>query len=120
MPHALARLQEVSEALLNQQLSVLEWTAQWECCAQDLSRLPLPPTLREESHACLGRLADFAQGGASSLRMDEAFQRDYRRLLKKYFPFSQRWRPALASALAEFYRALPGVSAPRQTPARAR
>ena len=27
---------------------------------------------------------------------------------------------ALASALAEFYRALPGVPAPRQTPARAR
>ena len=64
-------------------------------------------------------VADYAQGGASSSRMDAAFQRDYRRLLKKYFPFRQRWKPALMNALSEAYRALPGVPPPRQTPARA-
>ena len=63
-------------------------------------------------------VADYAQGGASSLRMDAAFQRDYRRLLKKYFPFRQRWKPSLLNALSETYRALPGVPPPRQTPAR--
>ena len=65
-------------------------------------------------------VADYAQGGASSTRMDGVFQREYRRLLKKYFPFRQRWRPALASALSDVYRALPGVPAPRQAPARAK
>ena len=65
-------------------------------------------------------VADYAQGGASSLRMDEAFQRDYRRLLKKYFSFRQRWKPSLLSALSDIYRALPGVPPPRQTPARSR
>ena len=65
-------------------------------------------------------VADYAQGGASSRRMDEAFQRDYRGLLKKYFPFRQRWRPALLNALSETFRALPGVPPPRQTPARAK
>ena len=63
-------------------------------------------------------VADYAQGGASSLRMDEAFQRDYRQLLKKYFPFRQRWKPSMLSALSDLYRALPGVPPPRQTPAR--
>ena len=65
-------------------------------------------------------VADYAQGGASSLRMDGAFQRDYRRLLKKYFSFRQRWKPSLLSALSDIYRALPGVPPPRQTPARSR
>jgi len=65
-------------------------------------------------------VADYAQGGASSTRMDGVFQREYRRLLKKHFPFRQRWRPALASALSDVYRALPGVPAPRQAPARAK
>ncbi len=64
------------------------------------------------------RVADYAQGGASSQRMDEAFQRDYRRLLKTHFPWRQRWRPALASWLSDLFRALPGVPPPRQTPAR--
>ena len=63
-------------------------------------------------------VADYAQGGASSLRMDEAFQRDYRKLLRKYFSFRQRWKPSLLSALSYIYRALPGVSSPQQTPAR--
>ena len=65
-------------------------------------------------------VADYAQGGASSLRMDEAFQRDYRKLLRKYFSFRQRWKPSLLSALSDIYRALPGVPPPRQTPARSR
>lgn len=63
-------------------------------------------------------VADYAQGGASSLRMDEAFQRDYRKLLKKYFSFRQRWKPSFRSALSGLYRALPGVPPPCQTPAR--
>ena len=87
-----------------------DWVFNMDCFADSALKFEYVPLL----------VADYAQGGASSLRMDEAFQRDYRRLLKKYFPFRQRWRPALASALAEFYRALPGVPAPRQTPARAR
>lgn len=87
-----------------------DWVFNMDCFAD--------PTLKFEYVPLL--VADYAQGGASSLRMDEAFQRDYRRLLKKYFPFRQRWRPALLSALADAYRALPGVPAPRQTPARAR
>ena len=37
-------------------------------------------------------VADYAQGGVSSLKMDAAFQRDYRKLLKKHFPFRQRWQ----------------------------
>ncbi|MEI7436094.1 MAG: glycosyltransferase [bacterium] len=65
-------------------------------------------------------MAEYAQGGASSIEMDEAFQRDYRRLLKKHFSFRQRWRPALLSALSDLCRALPGVPSPRQTPARSR
>ena len=87
-----------------------DWVFNMDCFAD--------PTLKFEYVPLL--VADYAQGGASSLRMDEAFQRDYRRLLKKYFPFRRRWRPALLSALADAYRALPGVPAPRQTPARAR
>ena len=63
-------------------------------------------------------VADYAQGGASSLRMDGAFQRDYRKLLRKYFSFRQRWKPSFLSALSGFYRALPGVPPPCQTPAR--
>ena len=63
-------------------------------------------------------VADYAQGGASSLRMDGAFQRDYRKLLQKYFSFRQRWNPSFLSALSGFYRALPGVPPPCQTPAR--
>jgi len=65
-------------------------------------------------------VADYAQGGASSMKMDEAFQREYRILLKKYFPFSQRWKPSLLSVLSDLYRALPGIPASRQTPARAK
>ncbi len=87
-----------------------DWVFNMDCFAD--------PSLRFEHLPLL--VADYAQGGASSLRMDEAFQQDYRRLLKKYFSFRQRWRPALASALADIYRALPGVPAPRQTPARNR
>lgn len=87
-----------------------DWVFNMDCFAD--------PTLKFEYVPLL--VADYAQGGASSLRMDEAFQRDYRRLLKIYFPFRQRWRPALLSALSDAYRALPGVPAPRQTPARAR
>ena len=65
-------------------------------------------------------VADYAQGGASSLRMDAAFQRDYRRLLKKFFSFRQRWKPSFLSALSEVYRALPGIPSPRQTSARSK
>ena len=86
-----------------------DWVFNMECFADASLRFEHVPLL----------VADYAQGGASSTRMDEAFQRDYRRLLKKYFPFRQRWRPALASALSGLYRALPGVPPPRQTPARA-
>lgn len=66
MPHALARLQQASEALLTQQLSVLEWTAQWRCCAQDLENLPLPEPLRQQSRVCLRRIADFAENASLS------------------------------------------------------
>ncbi len=66
MAHALACLQETSEALLNQQLSVLEWIAQWRCCAQDLENLPLPEPLRQQSRDCLGRLAGFAERASLS------------------------------------------------------
>lgn len=65
-------------------------------------------------------VSDYAQHGISSLRMDYAFQRDYRQLLKKYFQFHQRWRPMLASALGDLFRLLPGVPPPRQAPARNR
>jgi glycosyltransferase involved in cell wall biosynthesis len=63
-------------------------------------------------------VAEYAQSGISSMKMDDDFQRDYRRLLKQYFPFSKRWRPALKSALSDLVRSLPGVPAPQQTPAR--
>lgn len=63
-------------------------------------------------------VADYAQEGASSRQMDDEFQRDYRRLLKKYFSFRERWKPSLLNTLSNLYRALPGVPPPRQTPAR--
>ncbi|MGD9781184.1 MAG: glycosyltransferase [Kiritimatiellia bacterium] len=87
-----------------------DWAFNMDCFADSSLKFEYLPLL----------VADYAQGGASSTRMDEVFQREYRRLLKKYFPFRQRWRPALASALSDVFRALPGVPAPRQTPARAK
>lgn len=87
-----------------------DWVFNMDCFAD--------PSLKFEHVPLL--VSSYAQGGASSTRMDEVFQRDYRRLLKKYFPLRQRWRPGLASALADLFRALPGVPAPRQTPARTR
>lgn len=63
-------------------------------------------------------VAEYGQGGLSSMRMDTAFQRDYRRLLRRYFTLRQCWRPAVLSLLSDFYRALPGVPAPNQKPAR--
>ena len=87
-----------------------DWVFNMECFAD--------PSLRFEHVPLL--VADYAQGGASSCQMDEAFQRDYRRLLKQHFSFGQRWKPSLLSALSDAYRALPGVPPPRQTPARSR
>jgi hypothetical protein len=52
--------------------------------------------------------------------LDAAFQRDYRRLLKKYFPLRQRGVPALASALAEFIARCRACPRRAKTPARAR
>lgn len=74
------------------------------------------PTLRFEYVPLL--VADYGQGGLSSMRMDETFQRDYRRLLRTHFPLGQRWKPVLASMLSDLYRALPGVPPSRQAPAR--
>ncbi len=59
-------------------------------------------------------VADFDQSGVSSIAMDDAFQCDYRRLLKRYFSLRQRWRSVLLSSLSVVYRALPFVAPPRQ------
>lgn len=85
-----------------------DWAFNMACFADPSLRFAHVPLL----------VADYAQGGASSMRMDEAFQRDYRMLLKKHFSLRQRWWPSLLSAASDIYRALPGVSPPRQTPAR--
>ncbi len=87
-----------------------DWVFNMDCFAD--------PSLKFEYLPLI--VADYAQAGASSSRMDEAFQKDYRRLLKKYFSLRERWRPSLLSTLSDVYRALPGVPAPRQTPARAK
>lgn len=87
-----------------------DWVFNMDCFADSALKFEYVPLL----------VADYAQAGASSMRMDETFQRDYRRLLKKYFPFRQRWKPSLMSALSDLYRSLPGVAAPRQTPARSK
>ncbi|MBS2033432.1 hypothetical protein JST97_00475 [bacterium] len=77
MPHALALLQEASEALLSQQLSVLEWASQWRCCSLDISQALIPEELRRQSEACLERLACFAgQGQLSDLDRSLAELRD--------------------------------------------
>jgi len=85
-----------------------DWVFNMACHADDSLRFQYLDVL----------VADYAQQGVSSLKMDEAFQRDYRRLLKQYFPFSKRWRPVFSSLCSDMYRALPGVPAPRQTAAR--
>ncbi|MBX3167199.1 MAG: hypothetical protein KF760_07295 [Candidatus Eremiobacteraeota bacterium] len=56
-----------TEALLAQQISVVEWAAQWECCAADLasSQYPAPQQARD----CLDSLKDFATLGTLS-RLD--------------------------------------------------
>ena len=87
-----------------------DWVFNMDCFAD--------PTLKFEYLPLI--IADYAQGGASSLRLDDAFQRDYLDLLKKYFTFRQRWRPALASVMGRLFRSLPGIPPPRQTPARKR
>ena len=85
-----------------------DWAFNMACFADPQLRFEYIPLL----------IADYAQGGVSSVKMDEAFQRDYRRLLKAYFPLRQRWRPTLVSWLSDLFRALPGVPPARQTPAR--
>lgn len=87
-----------------------DWVFNMDCFADPALTFQYIPLL----------VADFAQGGVSSLNMDDTFQRDYRRLLRKHFSFRQRWCPELASFLSDVFRSLPGVSPPRQTPARAR
>lgn len=87
-----------------------DWVFNMDCFSDPSLKFEYIPVL----------VANYAQGGASSTHLDEVFQRDYRRLLKKHFPLRQRWRPTLVSALAAIYRALPGVPPPRQTPARAK
>lgn len=52
-------------------------------------------------------LADFEdQGGLSSNRQDEAFNRDYAQLIRKHFPFSVWWRPALLHTLGRCLRTI--------------
>lgn len=87
-----------------------DWVFNMDCFADPTLKFKYLPLL----------VTDYAQTGVSSSGMDEAFQRDYRRLLRKYFPFCQRWRPSLLSALSNLYRVLPYVPSPRQTPARTR
>lgn len=87
-----------------------DWVFNMNCFADDSLRFEYMDVI----------VADYAQGGASSMKMDEAFQRDYRHLLRRYFSFSDRWLPSLASFGSKVFRSLPGVAAPVQTPARKR
>ncbi len=87
-----------------------DWVLNMDCFAD--------PSLRFEYIDRV--IATYGQQGQSSFLMDDAFQRDYRRLLKTYFTWNQRWRPILLHRLAELYRSLPGVPAARQKPARGR
>ncbi len=73
--HALGLLLAATEGLLNQQLSVVEWAVQWECCARDLESAEWPSA--PEARQCLGRLKDFAvTGGLSNLDRGFAELRD--------------------------------------------
>ncbi len=87
-----------------------DWVFNMECFADQSLKFAHIPLL----------VAEYAQVGASSIAMDEAFQRDYRRLLKRHFSFRQRWKPSLLNTLSNLYHALPGVPPPRQTTARAK
>ena len=60
--HGLGLLLVATEELLSQEISVVEWAVQWECCARDLDSAEWPsgPAARE----CLNRLKDFAVSGS--------------------------------------------------------
>jgi len=85
-----------------------DWVFNMECFSDHTLKFEYIPLL----------IADYGQKGASSIGFDEAFQRDYPALLKKYFTFKQNWKPLLFSRLSAVYRSLPAISAARQKPAR--
>lgn len=59
--HALGLLLKATEELLGQEISVVEWAVQWECCARDLQSDLWPSSGR--ARECLEMLKEFALTG---------------------------------------------------------
>ena len=76
-----------------------DWVFNMNCFAD--------PNLRFEYIPLL--IADYGETGVSSTSFDGEFQKDYRRLLRRYFDLGQRWQPSLLHLLSTIYRSLPGV-----------
>lgn len=70
--HPLGLLLEATEALLAQQISVVEWAVQWECCAADLTAGSWPSL--QSARDCLACLQEFALAGSLS-QLDSALAR---------------------------------------------
>ena len=60
--HALGLLLSATEGLLGQEISVVEWAVQWECCARDLDSGEWPEAHR--ARQCLEILKKFASMGS--------------------------------------------------------
>lgn len=63
-PHSLGLLLVATEALLAQEISVVEWAVQWECCSTDLGTYVWPS--QRQAQQCLDDLKVFAVTGTLS------------------------------------------------------